>query len=166
MVAHAHKTALVTGACGGLGRAIAVKFLQEGANVVVCDVNDQLIADFQENVSPAYPECTLVRKVDVTDDAALDDLFAQAEATFGAVDYVVNNAGVMDKFDPVGDVDRALWDRVLAINLTAPAMITKRAVNLMSKHETKGSIVNIASVAGLRGFAAGVWRLPYDGLVF
>ncbi|KAK5110901.1 hypothetical protein LTR62_005439 [Meristemomyces frigidus] len=152
---HTHKVALITGACGGLGRSIAENFLLEGANVVVCDINDKLIADFKEKVSSAYPECTLVLKADVTDDAALDDIFEQAEKRFGGVDFVVNNAGVMDRFDPAGSMERSLWDRVIAINLTAPAMVTQRAVNMMLKHGTKGSIVNISSVAGVRGFANG-----------
>ena len=95
MVAHAHKTALITGACGGLGRVTAERFLQEGANVVVCDINDDLIAEFKEKVSAGYPECTLVLKVNVTDDAALDDMFEQAEKMFGHIDYLVNNCGVM-----------------------------------------------------------------------
>ncbi|TKA79131.1 hypothetical protein B0A55_02413 [Friedmanniomyces simplex] len=155
MVAHAHKTALITGACGGLGRATAEHFLREGANVVVCDINDALIADFNEKVAAAYPECTLVLKVDVTDDGALDEMFARAEEKFGGVEIVVNNCGVMDNFDPVGEMSREMWDRVIAINLTAPAMVTKRAVNMMLKHGTKGSIVNIASIAGVRGYASG-----------
>jgi NAD(P)-dependent dehydrogenase (short-subunit alcohol dehydrogenase family) len=62
----------------------------------------------------------------------------------------------MDKFDPVGDMDRQIWDRVIAVNLTAPAMVTKRAVNAFAKHKTKGAIVNIASVAGIRGFTSGM----------
>lgn len=141
---------------GGLGRAIAEHFLHEGANVCVCDVNEQLIADFKDKVAAAYPECVLTLRVDVTSEAALDDMFEQAEKMFAHIDYVVNNAGVMDKFEAVGDVKKDTWDRVLAINLTAPSMVTKRAVNMMLKHGTKGSIVNIASVAGVRGFAAGM----------
>ena len=61
----------------------------------------------------------------------------------------------MDKFDPAGEMDRSMWDRVIAINLTAPAMVTKRAVNMFLKHETPGAIVNIASIAGTRGYASG-----------
>ncbi|KAK4972695.1 hypothetical protein LTR42_005989 [Elasticomyces elasticus] len=166
MVAHIQKTALITGACGGLGRATAERFLQEGANVVVCDVNDTLISDFKEKVSAAYPECTLVLKIDVTDDKALDKLFEEAEKMFGHIDFVVNNCGVMDHFDPVGDMSREMWDRVIAINLTAPAMVTKRAVTMMLKHETKGSIVNIASIAGIRGFASGsAYTVSKHGLI-
>ncbi|KAI7362022.1 putative short chain dehydrogenase/oxidoreductase [Hortaea werneckii] len=152
---HKGKTALITGACGGLGRDIAQTFLQLGANVVVCDVNGQLISDFNEKVASAYPECVLAVKCDVTDETALDELFQQAENKFGRLDYVVNNAGIMDKFDPAGEMDRSMWDRVIAINLTAPAMVTKRAVNVFLKHETAGAIVNIASIAGTRGYASG-----------
>ncbi len=142
-------------AYGYLGRAIAEQFLLEGANVVVCDINQELIADFKDKVSAAYPECTLVLKTDITDEAALDSMFEEAEKTFGKIDYVVNSAGMMDRFDPAGELERAMWDRVIALNLTAPTMVTKRAVNLMLKHEAKGSIVNIASVAAFRGFCSG-----------
>ncbi|EMC94324.1 hypothetical protein BAUCODRAFT_149492 [Baudoinia panamericana UAMH 10762] len=162
----AHKVAIITGACGGLGRTIAERFLEDGANVVVCDINDDLIADFREKLSPAYPECTLVLKADITEETALDELFDQAEGMFGHVDYVINNAGIMDRFDPAGTTEKAMWDRVIAINLTAPAMVTKRAVNMMVKHNTKGAIVNIASVAGFRGFAAGAaYTASKHGLV-
>lgn len=142
------KNALITGACGGLGKAIAEAFLIEGANVVVCDVRQDLIDAFTRDVSAAYPECTLVLKCDITKDSSLDDMFAQAEKTFGHLDIVVNCAGMMDRFDPVGEVERSMWDRVMALNLTAPAMVTKRAIELMIKTDVKGSIVNIASIAG------------------
>ena len=135
----------------GLGKAIAEVFLVEGANVVVCDIRQDLITDFKENISAAYPKCTLVLKCDITEDRELDDMFAQAKATFGHLDFVVNCAGMMDKFDPVGDVERTMWDRVLALNLTAPTMVTKRAVNMMLETNVKGSIVNIASVASIVG---------------
>lgn len=114
------------------------------------------VADFKEKVSSAYPECTLVLECDVTSDTALDDIFEQAEKTFGQLDYVINSAGIMDPFDPAGDMKRATWDRVIAINLTAPAMITRRAVNMMMKKQIKGAIVNVASIAGFRGFTNGV----------
>lgn len=63
----------------------------------------------------------------------------------------------MDRFDPAGEVERKMWDRVIALNLTAPTFVTKRAVSLMIKHEIKGSIVNICSIAGIRGFTSGTW---------
>lgn len=152
---HATKTAFVSGACGGLGRVIAEHFLKEGANVVVCDINPELIADFTEKVAVAHPGRILVLAADITSDVALDALFAQAKETFGGLDYVVNSAGIMDQFDGAGDVDRALWDKVMAVNLTAPMMITQRAIQAWLAEGKKGSIVNISSVAGVRGFVAG-----------
>lgn len=132
------------------GRAIAEAFLIEGANVVVCDINKDLISDFKEKVSAGYPECTLVLECDITKESAVQDMYEQGEKMFGRIDFVVNSAGIMDKFDPVGDMDKSTWDRVLAVNLTAPMSITKLAVNKNVK-----SIVNIISIAGQRGFAAG-----------
>nr|POE65722.1 dihydroanticapsin 7-dehydrogenase [Quercus suber] len=155
-VAHERKTALISGACGGLGRAIAEHFLQESVDVVVCDVNKELIADFKTKVSSAYPDRTLVIEADITSEAALDDLFAQALTVFGGLDYVVNSAGILDHLDPAGDVDKAVWDRVIAVNLTAPMMITQRAVKAWLSAGRKGVIVNISSLAGVRGFTAGV----------
>lgn len=151
----AHKTALVTGACGGLGRAIAEAFLREGANVVVCDINAELIADFKEKVSSAYPGCTLVLQADITKDDKIDEMFAASEKMFGGIDVVVNSAGRVDRFDAVAEMDRAVWDKVLALNLTAPAMVSGRAIRKWLEEDRKGCIVNIASIAGFRGFSCG-----------
>ena len=70
---------------------------------------------------------------------------------------------MMDKFDPAGELEKGWWDRVIALNLTAPTMMTKRAVNMMLKAEKKGSIVNIASIAGFRGFTSGMSTLVRQG---
>lgn len=149
------KTALVTGGCGGLGRSIAEAFLAEDANVVVCDINKELIAEFQEKVAAASAERTLVLESNITVEAAQDALFQQASDRFGQLDFVCNSAGVMDDFSPAGDMSRGMWDKVIAVNLTAPTMITQRAVQHMMEKDVKGSIVNIASIAGVRGFTAG-----------
>ncbi|EME89600.1 uncharacterized protein MYCFIDRAFT_111738, partial [Pseudocercospora fijiensis CIRAD86] len=148
---HQGKTVLVTGAGGGLGRVIAEKFVDLGANVVVCDINKELLADWKAKVESGNSERVLSLETDITSETALDDLFEQAEKRFGHFDYIVNSAG----FDPAGTMDRATWDRCIAINLTAPMSITKRGVNSMLKAQVKGSIVNIASVASFRGFANG-----------
>ncbi|KAF1827889.1 NAD(P)-binding protein [Dissoconium aciculare CBS 342.82] len=153
---HANRTVLVTGGGGGLGRVIVEHFLSVGANVVTCDINAELLADFTAKVTSAYPEKTLAVQCDITSEAALDELFAQIETKFGKLDYVVNSAGIMDRFDPAGTIDRALFERVLAVNLIAPTMISKRAINLMQKHQIQGgAIVNIASIAAFKGGAAG-----------
>ncbi|KAI5370847.1 putative short-chain dehydrogenase/reductase SDR, NAD(P)-binding domain superfamily [Septoria linicola] len=149
---HEGKTVLVTGGGGGLGRAIAENFIAVGSNVVICDINQSLLDDFSKKNSS---EKVLAIKSDVTSESELDDLFAQAEKKFGTFDYIINSAGVIDKFNPAGTMPRSEWDRCIAVNLTAPMSITKRAVNGFLKDNKKGSIVNIASVASFKGFANG-----------
>ena len=103
------KTTLVTGGCGGLGRAIAEAFLRAGSNVVVCDINAELIADFKEKVSSAYPECTLALQADITKDENIEEVFSEGEKLFGGIDFVVNCAGRIDRFDAVAEMVRA-WE--------------------------------------------------------
>ena len=160
------KTALVTGGCGGLGRAIAEAFLAEGANVVVCDINKDLIAEFKDQVGNSKADRTLVLESNLTNDTAQEELFKQAIEKFGQLDFVCNSAGVMDDFSPAGDMERSMWDKVIAVNLTAPTMITGRAVKHMTEKGIKGSIVNIASVAGSRGYTAGcAYTVSKHGLI-
>ncbi|KAF7189741.1 3-beta-hydroxycholanate 3-dehydrogenase (NAD(+)) 2 [Pseudocercospora fuligena] len=170
MSTHQGKTVLVTGAGGGLGRVIAEKFVVSGANVVVCDINKELLADWREKVESANSDRVLSVETDITSETALDDLFEQTEKRFGHFDYVINSAGVIDRFDPAGTMDRSTWDKVIAVNLTAPMSIIKRGVNSMLKAQVKGSIVNIASVAAFKGFANGKEKpriplIPFDSPV-
>jgi len=147
---------LVTGGGGGLGRVIVEHFLSIGANVATCDINTDLLVDFEAKVTPVYPEQVLALKVDITSEEALDGLFSKIETRFGELNYVVNSAGIMDRFDPAGTLDRALFERVLAVNLIAPTMISKRAIDLWQKNQVQGAaIVNIASIAAFKGGAAG-----------
>jgi len=154
-MAHKGKTVIVTGGAGGLGRAIAEHFISQEANVVICDINKQLLADFHEKVVSANTDRTLAVECDITSEEALDSLFSQVEEKFGKLDYCINSAGIMDSFHPAGSLQKPEWDRVIAVNLTAPMLVTQRAVNSFLKSETKGSIVNIASVASFKGFASG-----------
>lgn len=150
------KVALVTGGCGGLGRAIAEAFLRAGSNVVVCDINAELIADVKEKVSAAYPECTLALQADITKDENIETIFSEGEKMFGGIDFVVNCAGRIDRFDAVAEMERQMWDKVIALNLTAPAVVSGRAVRKWLEDSKKGSIINIASIAGFRGFTCGM----------
>ncbi|TKA77970.1 hypothetical protein B0A49_02430 [Cryomyces minteri] len=147
------KTCLVTGSAGGLGKAIASALLEAGANVAICDLNqsriDQCSAEFA-----TFSKQLIVFKIDITDESQIVSLFEHCIAKFGRVDVLVNNAGLMDHFDPVGDLDKALWDTVIAVNLTAPYLVSKHAVKHMQE-ERSGVILNISSAAGVAGFRAG-----------
>ncbi|KAL1630020.1 hypothetical protein SLS54_000880 [Diplodia seriata] len=151
------KVVLITGSAGGLGKAIAEAYLNAGAKVSICDINqDRLNVTAGEFKRTHGNDKLLATVTDVTDETSVNDVFTKTIEKFGRLDIMVNNAGIADKFDPVGDVDRSLWDRVLAINLTAPFLFCKLAVNqFLAQEPAGGIIVNIASVASLKTAIAG-----------
>ncbi|GFF29853.1 bacilysin biosynthesis oxidoreductase BacC [Aspergillus lentulus] len=161
----AGKTCLVTGGAGGLGKAIASTFLAAGANVVICDINE----DRLQQTSAELGEIGRLKaiKTDITSASAVQTLFDEIIADFGKLDILVNNAGIMDRFDPVGDLDEALWDKVIGVNLTAPVLLSKLAVrNMLAQPTPDGCIINIVSVAGKAGWAAGAaYTASKHGLV-
>ena len=158
----AGKTALVTGAGSGLGKAIATTFLQAGANVIFADVNAERLSAAEKELSPSHGAALLTAEVDVSSEASVAALFESAVAKFGGVDVVVNNAGIMDKFDAVGTLDKEIWDRVLAVNTTGPYLVSRAAVQSMLRKagegaKAKGVILNVSSLAGAFGLRAGAF---------
>ena len=100
------KTVIVTGAAGGLGKVIATAFLNGGANVVVCDVNAERLAATESEWATTHAGRILTQVTDVTNEAAVEALVEAAVAKFGRLDVLVNNAGIMDDFSPVGACSR------------------------------------------------------------
>jgi NAD(P)-dependent dehydrogenase (short-subunit alcohol dehydrogenase family) len=157
MASLTNKVAIITGAGGGLGKVIAEEFLKAGAKVTIVDINDERLKSVEAELSKLGEVLTV--NCNVTDEAAVTKLFEETKAKFGGVDILVNNAGLMDVFDPVGTLEKDRWDRVLAVNLTAPFLLSKAAVNeFLSKDPHSGVILNIASQGGLRGFRAGLFH--------
>ncbi|OCK73892.1 short-chain dehydrogenase/reductase SDR [Lepidopterella palustris CBS 459.81] len=150
------KTVLVTGGAGGLGKAISTSFLEAGANVVLIDVNQERLTACADELSAAHSNRVLALKVNITDEAAVEKMMKDTVSKFGRLDVLVNNAGIMDHFDPVGELSKSLWDRVIAVNLTAPMLTSKLAVNqMLSQEPAGGAILNVASTASVKGFPAG-----------
>jgi NAD(P)-dependent dehydrogenase (short-subunit alcohol dehydrogenase family) len=151
-----NQVALVTGAASGIGRALVRRFVAEGAAVVSVDITEgalqQVVAGLQAQGGKATA-CV----ANVSSDADVEEMLAIAMSTYGRLDILCNNAGVMDLMTPVADVPLALWERVMAINLTGPFLACRRAIPLMLE-QGGGKIINTASEAGLRGGAAGT---PY-----
>ncbi|KAK5799950.1 hypothetical protein VI817_002162 [Penicillium citrinum] len=150
----AGKTCLVTGGGGGLGKAIAGHFLEAGANVVICDINENRLQETSVELSSKGSLKAI--KADITKTNEVETLFAELVDTFGKIDVLVNNAAIMDTFNPVGDLEYDQWDRVMALNLTAPFVLSKLAVrNMLEQPTPDGRIINITSVAGRAGWAGG-----------
>jgi 3-oxoacyl-[acyl-carrier protein] reductase len=144
------RTAIVTGAAHGFGRAISVAFAERGASVWACDVvEDELRETGQIASSGGRGTCT-TRSVDVTDKRAVQALVAEASAASGRVDILVNNAGgVLGQVGrPLEDASEADWQKIFAVNVTA-AFLCAQAVSSGMKAARFGRIINISSGAGL-----------------
>ncbi|KAI9659482.1 MAG: hypothetical protein M1821_001740 [Bathelium mastoideum] len=159
------KTCIITGSGGGLGRAIAAAFLNAHANVVICDINNERLESASKELTPQGS--LLAVQTDLASSTSIQNLFDSAVNKFGQIDVLVNNAGIMDHFRPVGDLDRATWDRVLAVNLTAPYELSKRAINhTLGRENGKAAIVNVGSISAVTGFRAGAaYTASKHGLV-
>ncbi|MEI2718204.1 MAG: SDR family oxidoreductase [Candidatus Nanopelagicales bacterium] len=147
---HVGRTALVTGAGSGIGRATVLELLAEGAVVIGVDLSDTGFADLRHEAGAAADRLE-IRQVDVTSAGEVGALVADHER----IDVLVNNAGVMDHFLPVGEVDDATWDAVLAVNLTSVMRLT-RAVLPVMEGNGGGAIVTVASKGALSAGASGV----------
>lgn len=143
------RTAVVTAAGAGIGRATVEQLLAEGARVVA----GEIVPDRLDELVAAHPGAELVPVLaDVATQEGADALLAAAG---GRVDVLCNVAGIMDGFLPAAEIDDATWDRVLAVNVTS-VMRLMRAVLPGMIEAARGAIVNVSSEAALRGAAAGL----------
>lgn len=144
------KSAVVTGAGRGIGRAIALQLADAGARVAAADID----ADNADDTSAAIQETggeSLSIHADVGDLAAIDRMIQEARDAFGRIDVIVNNAGVT-RFLDVMDVEEADWDRIHRVNAKGVFFCMQRAAREMIDQGDGGRIINIASIAG-KGYA-------------
>lgn len=143
------KTAIVTGAAHGFGRAISLAFAQRGANVWACDVVEDEVLETERLCAAAGGTCA-ARVVDVADKRAVDAFVADASAQSGRTDILVNNAGgVLGQVGrPLEQVSQSDWQRIFDVNVTG-AFLFSQAVASGMKAARAGRIVNISSGAGL-----------------
>ncbi|TIV76295.1 MAG: SDR family NAD(P)-dependent oxidoreductase, partial [Mesorhizobium sp.] len=150
----ANKTAIVTGASSGIGRAIALKFAAEGANVVIADTVEQPIEGGESTVGMirAAGGTAIYLKTDISDWTAVDALVGVTVAQFGRLDAMVNNAAIYTSTNLV-ETTPEQWNRVIGVNLTGSFYCNKRAVTQMLTqapvNEVRGRIINISSQHGM-----------------
>jgi NAD(P)-dependent dehydrogenase (short-subunit alcohol dehydrogenase family) len=144
-------TALVTGAATGIGLATAMAFARGGCNVIVADRDgdrgQQAVARIE-----ALGRRALFLRVDVADPKQVADLHTRALQTFGRVDVACNNAGIEGEQAPTADCTLENFDRVIAVNLRGVFLCLREQLRIMTG-QGGGAVVNVASVAGLVGFA-------------
>ncbi len=144
------KTIIVTGSSGGIGEAIARRFAAEGGNVVL---NSRNRADCEEVARDLDPARTLIVEGDVSKPEFAGEIVSQTVTKFGALDVLVNNAGVATS-GLLADAEDSEIDRIIDINVKGVLYLSRAAIPELLK--TKGNIVNVSSVSGL----GGDWSLP------
>lgn len=143
------KTAVVTGAGSGIGRASAERFADEGANVVVADIDDETGRETVDLIEDAGGEATFV-EVDVSDLESVERMVDVAVDTYGSLDFAHNNAGILTGFADVTDIDVGDWETLLEVNLKGIWACLKAELPVM-EGDGGGAIVNTASESGLVG---------------
>ncbi|MCR9257440.1 MAG: SDR family oxidoreductase [Alphaproteobacteria bacterium] len=139
------KVAIVTGASGGIGRAIAIAFAQEGAKVVLAARRAELLKEVADEIAADGRGAALAIPTDVTDEDQVAELFSQTAERFGQIDILVNNAGGMAN-GPTKDLALEDWQRVVDLNLTGAFLCSRQAFRHMIP-QARGRILNIGSVS-------------------
>jgi NAD(P)-dependent dehydrogenase (short-subunit alcohol dehydrogenase family) len=144
---------VVTAGASGIGRAIANLLLANGAEVAICDVARDFLADFRK-AHPGAPAVT----ADVSSEKDVDKLFKTVKRELGGLDALINNAGIAGPTGGVDEIDPAEWRRCIDVDLTGQFLCARLAVPMLRK-AGGGSIVNMSSAAGRFGYA---YRTPYS----
>ena len=169
----AGKTVIVTGSARGMGEVAARRLAKEGANVVGVDILEALGASVIDDIRAQGGNATFVAG-DIAENATCEEMVRVAVSTYGGLDGAINNAGVMDALFPdepidyVNQIDRVMarideagdeyWDRVIKVNVYGTFYSLRHEIRQMIAQGRGGAIVNVASVAGIRGFGGTV---PY-----
>jgi NAD(P)-dependent dehydrogenase (short-subunit alcohol dehydrogenase family) len=150
------KVAIVTGGGGGIGRAIALRFVREGAAVIVAGPTEEKIKAVEKEIRDGKGRALAVL-TDVADEASVERMVSATLGEFEQIDILINNAGIAGPTALIPSVSREQWDHTLAVNLTGAFLCAKHALPHMVPRRS-GCIINITSIAGLQAYA---FRSPY-----
>lgn len=158
-----NKTAIITGAAGGMGAAAALLFAKEGACVVATDVQLDKLKLWTDQAA-ANGLRIYGMKHDVTSETDWQKVVDQTLSLYGHIDVLVNNAGVYPGFVDCESTNVTLWGKLLSINLTGPFLGCKACIPHLRKNKS-GSIINIASIAGVVGGNGTAYSASKGGLL-
>jgi 3-oxoacyl-[acyl-carrier protein] reductase len=142
------KVSIITGSAGGIGRAAALKFVKEGARVVVCDLDRERVDEAVEEITAMGGEA-IGFVLDVTDPPAIERMVDGVMARFGRIDTLINNAGVVEDAQ-FKNMTESQFDRVVDINLKGSFNCAKAVVRIMLEQQS-GVLLNASSIVGLYG---------------
>lgn len=142
------QTAVITGGASGIGKSIVQRFLEAGANCLAADLNQEALEALKEEFAEFDGKLDTV-KVDVSNRADVEAMVDRAVDTFGKMDIIVNNAGIMDNLLPIAEMDDDIWERLMKVNLNSVMYGTRKAVRYFLENEIGGIIINTASLSGL-----------------
>ena len=154
------KVAIVTGAAAGFGEAMARRFVQEGAKVVLADLDGEIANQIASDLGDSAIAC----KVDVSVEVDIKKAIDLADQKFGKLNILVNNAGFSHRNCPMESVDEETFDRIFGVNAKAIYFAVRHALPILKK-EGGGSIINTASTAGLRPRPGLTWYNASKGWV-
>jgi NAD(P)-dependent dehydrogenase (short-subunit alcohol dehydrogenase family) len=155
LVSLAGRVAVVTGGARGLGKAIAARLAEAGADVLIGDREVELAHVAAQELDARFSSRVIATAMDVTDSTSIAAAADLAVSKLGGVDIWVNNAGVFP-FVPLAEMSDAVWDNVMAVNARGVFAGARQAMRCMTAAGKGGVIVNVASTAGFRGIAPGL----------
>lgn len=145
------KIAIVTGGSRGIGEAITRAFVEAGAKVVIASRKIDGVRAVAEAINATTPGAVHAIAAHTGKEEDCKRIVAEAVATFGKVDVLVNNAATNPHFGPTLDIEMGAWDKTFEVNLKGYFWMMREVAHHLRKREAPGSFINIASVAGLRG---------------
>jgi D-sorbitol dehydrogenase (acceptor) len=147
----ANRHAVLTGANGGIGLAVARAYAVQGARCTVVDITDAPSAPLAELIAQRPAHMQYLR-TDITHSAQIDAMIATATRKYGAIQILFNNAALFD-LAPLLESDEAMYDKLFAVNVKGMFFVMQKVLAHMVQHKVQGSIINMASQAGRRGEA-------------
>ena len=148
------KVAVITGAASGMGKAIALLFASEGSRIIASDINEERLEELCREAMEFEAEIFTIVS-DITKQEEIDFVIDTAVKEYGTLDILVNSAGVMDNFEGAESVTDQVYESVMKINAEGSFKTIRKALSVFLPKES-GTIINIASLAGINGARGGV----------